>query len=108
MKSLQVTVVAIASAQRTLKSPKLRQENQGRKRNPNPNFFGPDSGYFPVGYGVFHVKGWGAKKFGMSLETREIKLGYPGGARNLRERKVCVQFSSPRNRHINFLTHLNF
>ena len=32
------------------------------------------SGYLRVGWGVFHVKGWGAKKFGMSLETREIKL----------------------------------
>ena len=24
--------------------------------------------------GVFHVKGWGAKNFGMSLEAREIKI----------------------------------
>ena len=46
-------------------------EGQGRKKNPNPNFL---VRIFSGGFGVFHVNGWGAKKFGMSLETREIKL----------------------------------
>ena len=53
------------------------------------------------GVGVFHVKGWGAKKFDMSLETQGIKPfwrdipgffagisrdflpGYPGSARKV-------------------------
>ena len=49
-------------------------------------------------------EGVGAKKFGISLETREFKLfgrdvpgfcpGYPGGARKVWGKK-CVQFSSP-------------
>ena len=60
----------------------------------------------PPGRGLPH-EGVGAKKFCMPLETREIKLflagypgilpGYPGSARKVREKKVCVQFSSPKN-----------
>ena len=49
------------------------------------------------------MNGWGPKRFGMSLETREIKLffagypgillGYPGGARKVREEKsLCSIF----------------
>ena len=56
------------------------------------------SGYLPVGWGVFHVKGWGgAKKLGMDLKTqgnqilsRDIPgflLGCPGVPENLREKK---------------------
>ena len=41
--------------------------NQARK-NTNPNFWVQISS---GGVGVFHVKGWGPKKFGMSFETRE-------------------------------------
>ena len=41
---------------------------QGRKRNPNLNFFGPD--IFGWG-GVLPREGVGAKKFGMSFETQE-------------------------------------
>ena len=46
-------------------------KNQARKRSTNPNFWVRTSS---SGVEVFHVKGWGAKKFGMSLETRETKL----------------------------------
>ena len=56
----------------------------GKRKEPKPKLFGPDiSG---VGRGVFHVKGWGAKKFGMPLETREIKLfgrDIPGFCRDI-------------------------
>ena len=61
-------------------------------------------GYLRVGWGVFHVKGVGAKKFGMSLETKEIKHFW----REIRDfagifrrrpkslrKKVCVQFLAP-------------
>ena len=53
--------------------------NQGRETNPNPNFLVRIS---LGGAGVFHVKGVGAKKFGMSLETREIKLFFGGISRD--------------------------
>ena len=56
-----------------------------------------------MGKGLPH-EGVGAKKFGMSLETREIQLflqkypgilpGYPGMPEKF-EKKNCVQFSSP-------------
>ena len=58
---------------------KLSNLNQGRKRNPNPNFFFcPD--IFRWGGGLSSER-VGAEKFGMSLETREIFFylaGYPG------------------------------
>ena len=72
---------------------------QARKKSTNPNF------WVRMGYGVFHVKGVGGKKFGMSLETRKIKSFWqdiPGSCRDIPgvpekfEKKVCVQFS-PRN-----------
>ena len=64
----------------------LRQE----KGTQTPKLFGPD--IFGWGGGLPR-EGAGAKKFGMSLETREIKLfwwdmpgflaGYPGSARKV-------------------------
>ena len=59
--------------------------DQGRKRNPNPNFWVRISS---GGVGVFHVKGWGAKKLDMCLETQEIKLFWrdiPGFCRDIPE-----------------------
>ena len=46
---------------------------QERKKNPNPDFLVRISS---GGVGVFHVKGVGAKKFGMSFDSksRETKL----------------------------------
>ena len=62
---------------------------QARKRNPNQNFWVRISS---GGVGVFHVRGLGAKKFGMSFETHETQAfwrvilgflaGYPENARN--------------------------
>ena len=60
-----------------------RPQNQGGKRNPNPNVL---VRIFSSGVGVFHVNGWGAKKFDTSLETREIKLfgrDIPGFCRDI-------------------------
>ena len=76
--------------------------SSGKKKKPKPKLFGSDI----FGWGGGLPREWvGAKKFGMSLETRQIKLflagyprilpGYPGGARKVWENKVCVQFSSP-------------
>ena len=45
--------------------------NSGTKKEPKPKLFGPD--IFRWGRGLPR-EGVGAKKFGMSLETREIKL----------------------------------
>ena len=59
--------------------------SQGRKRNPNLNFL---VWIFSGGVGVFHVNGWGAERFGMSIETREIKLlgrDIPGFCRDIPE-----------------------
>ena len=48
-----------------------------KKRSTNPNIW---VRIFSVGGGVLPLEGVGAKKFGMSLETRETNLfgGYPG------------------------------
>ena len=46
-------------------------ESSGKKNEPKPKLLGPD--IFRWG-GVLPREGVGAKKFGMSLETREIKL----------------------------------
>ena len=43
----------------------------GKKKEHKPKLLGPD--IFRWG-GGFYVKGWGPKKFDMSLETRETKL----------------------------------
>ena len=50
--------------------PEITQQS-GKKKEPKPKLFGPD--VFGWGGGLPH-EGVGAKKFGMSLETREIKL----------------------------------
>ena len=63
----------------------------GTKKEPKPKLLSPD--IFGWGRGLPH-EGVGPKKFGMSLETSEIKLfwrdipgflvvGYPGGARKV-------------------------
>ena len=72
------------------------------KKEPKPKLFGPD--IFRWGRGLPR-EGVGAKKFGMSLETREIKLfgrDIPGFCWDIPElpekfekQKVCVQFLSP-------------
>ena len=74
----------------------------GKKKEPKPKLFGPD--IFGWGGGLAR-EGVGAKKFGMSFETHgnqiflaghpRILPGKPGGARKVRGKKVCVQFSSP-------------
>ena len=46
-------------------------QESGKEREPKPKLFGLD--IFGWGGGLPH-EGAGAKKFGMSLETREIKL----------------------------------
>ena len=81
-------------------------------RNPNHHYFRQEKKepkpkllrvqIFSGGVGVFHVKGWGPKKFGMSLETREIKLfwagypgllpGYPGSIRKFEKKKFVFNF----------------
>ena len=66
---------------------------QRRKRNPNPNFLVRISSG-----GVLPREGVGAKKFSICpLKPRETKLfgGISLGARKVREKKVCAQFSSP-------------
>ena len=57
----------------------------GKKKEPKPKLFGPDI----FGWGGGLQREWvGAKKFGMSLETREIKLfgrDIPGFCRDIPE-----------------------
>ena len=60
-----------------------------------------ESGYFPVGRGL-PCEGMRAKKFGMSLETREIKLYWqdisgfcwdvPAAPKSLRNKSLCLSF----------------
>ena len=73
----------------------------GKKNEPKPKLFGPD--IFRWGGGLPR-EGVGAKKFGMPLETREIKLFWQDipefcsdipAAPEKFKKKVCVQFSSP-------------
>ena len=52
-------------------SPSQISARSGKKKEPRPKLFGPD--IFQWGRGLPR-EGVGAKKFGMSLETREIKL----------------------------------
>ena len=71
----------------------------GRKKEPKPKLFGPD--IFGWGGGLPH-EGVRAKKFGMSLETRDIKLFWrdipgfcrdiPGVPEKFEKKLVCVQF----------------
>ena len=70
--------------------------NQGRKRNPNPNFLVR----IPSGrVGVFHVKGWGPKSSVCHSKPRETKLfggisrdfcrDIPGCLKSLRKKSLC-------------------
>ena len=57
--------------QRTARRQQLKGNISGAKKEPKPKLFGPDI----LGWGgVLPRERMGAKKFGMSLETREIKL----------------------------------
>ena len=79
----------------------------GTKKEPKPKLFGPD--IFGWGGGLPR-EGVGAKKFGMSLETREIKLfggisrDFAGISRgrpkSLRKRKFGFNFRSLQECHI--------
>ena len=51
--------------------PNLSSHSSGKKKEPKPKLLGPE--IFGWGGGLPH-EGVGAKKFSMSLETREIKL----------------------------------
>ena len=78
-------------------------KTQGRKTNPNPNFMVRISS---GGVGVFHVKGWGRKS--LVCPSKPGKSNFLGGIfrdfagvslecpKSLRK-KVCVQFSFPKN-----------
>ena len=91
-----VKVVTLCLLTRCLSLPNNQKK---RRRNPNPNFFVRISS---VGVGVFHVKGWGAKKFGMSFETqgnqtswRDISGFLPGITRGCPKsvrKKLCSIF----------------
>ena len=80
----------------------LSSPPSGKKREPKPRLF--SLGLSSVGAGVFHVKGVGAKKFGMSFEAQGNQTfgrdipgflpGYPGGASKF-ERKKFVFNSRP-------------
>ena len=70
----------------------------GTKKEHKPKLLSPY--IFRWGRGLPR-EGVGAKKFDMSLETREIKLfggiswdllGYPGSARKFGKKRVCVLF----------------
>ena len=81
---------------------KFRSLKSGTKNEPKPRLFSPD--ILGWGGGLPH-EGVGAKKFGMPLETREIKLFWrdiPGLRRDIpkspekfEKKKVWVQFSFP-------------
>ena len=75
---------------------------QGGKKNQTQTFW---SGYFPVGYGVFHVNGWGPKssirssKPGKSNFLGGLSRDFAGISRRCPKKKekkrVCVQFPFP-------------
>ena len=67
----------------------LVRQGSGKKKEPKPKLLSPDIFWW---VGGLPREGVGAKKFGMSLETRDqttlaghpgILLGYPGGERNI-------------------------
>ena len=69
---------------------------QARKKEAKPNFLVRISS---GGVGVFHLKGWGPRSSACPSKPRETKFlrdipgfleRYPGGARKVREKKVCV------------------
>ena len=81
---------------------KNTSKNEGRKGTETQTFW---SGYFPVGWGVFHVNGWGPKSSVIvprNTGKPNFWAGYPGFCRDIPgvpkkfEKKVCVQFSSPK------------
>ena len=73
------------------------KEKSGKKKEHKPKLLGPD--VFRWGGGLPR-EGVGAKKFGVPLETlgnqpfgRDIPrfwLGYPGGARKVETKQVCL------------------
>ena len=87
---------------------KLDRFWSGKKKGTNPNFWGPD--ILRWGWGL-PCEGVGARKFGMSLETRETKLSWrdilaksrsrdfcqdiPEVHEKLEKKKVCVRFLAP-------------
>ena len=87
---------------RTLPWNSIACPQSGTKKGPKPKLLSPD--IFRWGRGLAH-EGVGAKKFGMPLETREIKLfcrDIPGFCRDIpgvpgkfEKKKVWVQFSFP-------------
>ena len=88
------------SKQNVGKSP--RPSKSGTTKEPKPKRLGPDIFRWSGG---LRREGVGAKKFGMPLETREIKPFWrdipgfrrdiPGVPEKFKKKKVCVQFSSP-------------
>ena len=83
--------------------PRLVVDFQARKKEHKPKFLSPD--IFQWGGGLSR-EGVGAKKFGIPLETTEIKLFWrdipgfcrdiPGAPEKFEKKKICVRFSSPR------------
>ena len=76
--------------------------NQGRERSTNPNVWVRISS---GGVGVLHVKGVGAKKFGMSLETQEktnflARDGILPGYRVDRAEDGTTEVGTARKRHV--------
>ena len=75
---------------------------QSTEKDPKPKLLSPD--IFRLGWGLPRQR-VGAKKFGMSLETREIKLfcrDIPGFCRDIpavpgkfEKKKLCAQFLAP-------------
>ena len=81
---------------------RVQSHYSGKKNEPKPKLLGPD--ILRWGGGLPR-EGVGAKKFGMSLENREVKLFWrdnPGFCQDIPavhekfEKKVCVQFLVPK------------
>ena len=79
-----------------------RKTARAWKRNPNLNF---RVRIFSGGVGVFHVKGWVPKNSVCPLEPGKPNFfggisrdfaGISGGARKVWKKKICVQFSFPK------------
>ena len=96
--------ISLPRSPKTPQQQKKKFQKSGTKKEPKPKLLSPD--IFRWGRGLPH-EGVGAKKFGMSLETREIKRFW----RDIRDsrdfawisrwcpksliKKVCVQFLAP-------------
>ena len=95
-------LLSIARSISTSQTSSTTPRYQEGKRNPNPNFLGPD--IFQWGRGLPRER-VGAKKFDTSLETREIKLfgrdipGFcrdiPGAPEKLKRKKSLCSISVP-------------